>query len=280
MNLRRSRLIGSVAHHSVAIVLSVLFVLPLVWMLSGSLREAGLPPPRGIEWLPEPLAVENYSRLFGLLPFALYTLNSLLVATIAVPLTLLVASWAGFAMARLDSAARQRLLLLSVGVLMIPSTALWLTRYLVLDGFGLINTYGALLAPALMGTSPLFVLLFYWSFRRVPADIFDSAQMDGASPLRTWWSVAMPLAGPTILAVGVLSWLFYWSDFMGPLLYLKSQALYTLPVGLQQLRQLDSTNWPLLLAGAVVMTVPPVVLFLVAQRWLLRTDRPAGLPLG
>ena len=267
------------AYHMLAIALTGLFLLPLAWTLAGSLRQPGLPPPTRIEWLPDPLAFDNYVRLFELLPFARYVFNSLLVTTVAVPLTLLVASWAGFAMARLQPVLRNRLVLISLAVLMLPSTALWLTRYLVLDALGLINTYGALVVAALMGTSPLFVLLFYWTFRRIPADVLDSARLDGASPLRTWWSVAMPLARPTVVAVGVLSWLFYWSDFMSPLLYVKSQALYTLPVGLQQLRQLDPTNWPLLLAGAVVATVPPVVLFLVAQRLLIRTDH-TRLPLG
>ena len=128
----------------------------------------------------------------------------------------------------------------------------------------------ALLAPAVMGSSPLFVLLFYWSCRRLPHDLFEAARLDGGSAWQVWWRVALPIALPTAAAVAMLAFVFYWSDFVSPLLYLKSQSLYTLPVGVQQLQQLDRTNWPLLMSGAVLMTLPPVLIFLVVQRYFLR----------
>jgi multiple sugar transport system permease protein len=271
------KVMAGALHHAASGIVAAAFLVPLAWMLSASLRSPGLPPPRGVEWLPAPVSWANYARLFDLLPMARYTLNSLAVASLAVPVTLVSASWAGFAMAQLSRLARRRLALLSVVLLMVPITALWLARFVLFTWMSLTNSYGALLAPAVMGTSPLFVLLFYWAFRRVPAELFDSARLDGASAWTTWRTVALPLARPTVVAVGVLTFLVYWSDFINPLLYLNSQDLYTLPVGLRQLQQLDRANWPLLMAGAVIMTAPAVALFLAVQRYFLGEGGIAGM---
>jgi multiple sugar transport system permease protein len=259
----------SLANQCLSLAVAVIFLLPLVWMFLASLRPVGLPPPRGIELLPARPAWENYARIFELLPLGRYTFNSLFVSTLAVPLTLLTASWAGFSMAQLGARNRRRLLLLSVALLMTPVTALWLTRFVLVQWLGIFNSYAALLFPTLMGSSPLFILLFYWAFRSVPAETFESARLDGAGILAIWWKVALPLARPTTVTVSVLTFLLYWNDFINPLLYLKSQRLYTLAVGLQQLQQMDRTNWPLLMAAATVMTLPTLALFFFVQRYFL-----------
>lgn len=268
---------GRLSFHGAAIFLTFVGLLPLIWMVSASLRQPGLPPPRTIEWIPRPLAWSNYTRIFEILPFGRYVVNSLLVAGLALPVTILTASWAGFGISQLDKRVRDRLLILSVGLLMVPITALWLTRFVLFKWLGLVNTYGALVAPAIMGSSPLFVLLFYWTFRRMPAELLESARLDGADAWTVWRHIAFPLARPTIVAVGILTFLLYWNDFINPLLYLKSQELYTLAVGLQQLQQLDKTNWPLLMAASVVMTAPTVLLFFIVQRFFLQESRLSGI---
>jgi multiple sugar transport system permease protein len=267
MKLRNLR---PILRHGLLITIAVLFVLPLMWMIAASLRQPGLPPPRSIELIPNPIAPGNYAQVFELLPFGRYFLNSLIVVIAAVPLTIVVASWAGLAMSQLPDRSRRALLAFSIGLLLIPFSALWLTRFVLFNALGLTNSHLALIAPALSGTSPLFVLLFYWTFRRVPRELFEMARFEGAHALSIWWRVALPIALPTAAAVAMLAFVFYWSDFVSPLLYLKSQSLYTLPVGLQQLQQLDRTNWPLLMSGAVMLTLPPVLLFLIVQRYFLR----------
>jgi multiple sugar transport system permease protein len=260
-----------------AILLTLLFLAPLAWTVSASLRQPGLPPPASIEWLPSPIAWQNYAELFRMLPFGRYILNTLLVTAYTVPVTLLVASWAGFAISQLGRRLQRGLVIFTVGMLMVPVTSLWLTRYLLFDWLGLVDTFGALLAPALMGSSPLFILLFYWSFRRIPLELGEAARLDGANAVDVWRRIYLPLARPTALAVVVLTTLLTWNDFINPLLYLKSQQLYTLAVGLRQLQQLDQTNWPMLMAGAVVMIVPPVLLFLLVQRYFLKDNPLEGI---
>ncbi len=261
---------GSLLHHLVSIAVAAVFLVPLVWVVSASLREPGLAPSRGIEWIPDPVSLEAYERLTDLLPFGRYLLNSLLVVAVAIPVTLVVASWAGFAIAQLRDVHRRRLVALAVGLLLVPVTALWLSRYLVFRQLGILDSLLALIAPAFMGSSPLFVLLFYWAFRRLPAELSDTARLEGAGPFTVWRRVALPLALPTVVVVALLTFLLYWSDFLGPQLYLRSQELYTLPVGLRQLQTLDRTNWPVLMAGSVVLAIPAVLVFAVVQRWFLR----------
>ncbi|MBK9206875.1 MAG: carbohydrate ABC transporter permease [Anaerolineales bacterium] len=271
------RIIRTVAFHTVSILISALFVLPLIWMFAASLRQPGLPPPRTMEWLPDPLMWSNYVRVFQTLPIGRYILNSLLVAGTAVPITLVTASLAGFAMAQLNRRGQDRLIILSVILLIIPTTAVWLARFILFRGLGLFNTHAALIAPSLMGSSPLFVLLFFWSFRRIPPELYEAARIDGASLLNIWWRVALPLSSATIVVVSILTFLLYWGDFVTPLFYLKSQTLYTLPVGLRQLQELDRTNWPLLLTGSVIMTLPAVLLFAIVQRFFLQENRLSGI---
>jgi multiple sugar transport system permease protein len=253
----------------VPLVVAAIFLLPLLWMLSASLREPGLPPPQTVEWLPTSPSVGNFGTVFELLPFARYLVNSLAVVALAVPLTLVTASMAGFSMALLERRSRLVLVVLSVALLMVPVTALWLTRFLLFRWAGLTDSLLALVVPALAGSSPLFVLLYFWTFRRVSPDVFEMARLDGAGPLATWRRIAMPQAVPTSIAVAVLTFILYWSDFISPLLYLRSQDLYTLPLGLRQLQQLDPSDWPLLMAGAVMLTVPAVLFFLLVQHLFL-----------
>jgi multiple sugar transport system permease protein len=258
---------------ALAVLVTVLFVAPLVLMLSGSLRQAGLPPPRVPELIPSPLAFENYSRAFELVDIPRYALNSLIVAAIAVPLSVLVASWAGFAMARLPRREANALVAVSLIALMVPLTALLVPRFTLFRALGLTDTYVPLVAPALLGMSPFYVLLYYWAFRRVPPELFDAARLEGLSAFAAWRRVAMPLVRPVTVAVAVLAFTVSWSNFLDPLIYLYDERLFTLPLGLKSLAQLDRLNFPLLLAGAVAATAPVVAAFIFVQRYFLKENR-------
>ncbi|MDQ3227365.1 MAG: carbohydrate ABC transporter permease [Chloroflexota bacterium] len=259
-----------------AILASALFLAPIAFMLTTSLRQIGVPLSRQLEWFPASPSWENYTAAFALADLGRSAVNSTLVVALAVPLTILVASLAGFAMSQLPQRARLMLTLVSFATLMVPVTAVWLPRFVLFKEAGLLDSRLALVVPALGGTSPFFVLLFLWTFLRVPAEVYESARLDGASALRVWAGIAMPLARPTIVAVGMLAFVAYWGNFIDPLLYLRSAEKMTLPYALQILYQLDATNWPLLMAGAVIVTAPVVLVFLVAQRSFLQQFREQG----
>lgn len=256
-------------HYLVALLVSLLFLLPLYWMFTASLREQGLPPPTTIEWWPAGFHWENYRAIFELIPLASYIGNSTLVVAAAVPLTLLTAGLAGFGLSQLPNPLRTRLVNLSMGLLIVPAASVWLFRFQILGWLGLIDTLWALIIPAFAASNPLFVLLYYWTFNRVPSEIFEAARLEGASFLTVCWHIARPVARPTTIAITLLTFTLYWSDFVSPILYIFRTDLYTLPIGLQLIRQLDSTNWPLLMAVAALMTAPILLLFLLLQRHFL-----------
>jgi multiple sugar transport system permease protein len=260
-----------------AVALSLLFVAPLVFMVSGSLRRPGLPPPREPELLPRDPSLESYRQAFELVDLARYTLNSLVVAALVVPLTVLFASWAGFAMTRIPARHARALVAASFIALMVPLTALLVPRFTIFRELNLIDSYWPLVAPALIGLSPFYVLLFYWSFRRLPSELIEAARLEGLSPLRTWRRIALPLVRPTTTAVALLAFVFSWGNFLDPLIYLFDERLFTLPLGLKSLAQLDRQNFPMLLAGAVVATVPVVAAFVYVQRFFLADRRSPGL---
>jgi multiple sugar transport system permease protein len=262
--------------HLPAILIAVVFLLPLYFMLSGSLRQAGLPPPRTPELVPSPLAWGNYDRAFELVDIPRYTLNSFIVVAFAVPLTVLTASWAGFAMTRLSRRWAGILIAVSLIALMVPLTALLVPRFVIFKNLGLIDTYVPLIAPAIMGTSPFYVLLYYWSFRRLPPELFEAARLEGLGPLAIWRRVAMPLVRPVTIAVAVLAFVFTWNNFLDPLIFLFDQEKFTVPLGLRALSVLDRTNFPLLLAGSVAATLPVILAFLYVQRYFLQEYRGAG----
>lgn len=245
---------------------SAIFVLPLLWLVVASLRQPGLPPPRSVEWWPAAPHWTNYIEIFRIVPMARYILNSSIVVLIAVPITLVTASLTGFGLSQLSDPVQRRLLTFSVLMLMIPAASVWLFRHQILRWLNLLDSLWALIIPAMAGGNPLYVLIFYWTFSRVPGELFEAARLDGAAPWTIWWQVARPLTHPTSAAVILLSFSAFWSDFVSPVLYIYRPDLYTMPVGLQILKQVDSTNWPLLMAAAVLAIAPVVILLIVVQR--------------
>jgi multiple sugar transport system permease protein len=240
------------------------------------LRQPGLPPPRTPELLPDPVVFSNYERAVELVDLGRATINSLLVAAIAVPLSVLVASWAGFALAHLPRRLARLLIAASLSALMVPLTALLVPRFAIFRTLGLTDTLVPLIAPSLVATSPVYVLVYYLAFRQLPRDLWDACRLEDMSPLRTWRRVAMPLVRPVTAGVAALSFVLTWANFLDPLVYVYRRELFTVPLALRSLAQLDPTNYPLLLAGAVIATAPVVAVFLVAQRWFLHEYRGPG----
>jgi len=262
------RCLLKLAFHVSRSLLILPFLCPFLWLILASLWPDY--QPLSVVWQ-APLSfrptLDNYGIATELVPMGRFTFNSLRVVVIAVPLTLLVASWAAFAMTQLPAPVQNLLIWLSLAALLAPPTALWLARFPLFRFLGLLNTPWVLITPALIGGTPFFVLLFYWSFRRLPASLFEAAMLDGATPLQQWWLIALPSARSTVAAVTILSFVLFWGNFTDPLLYIRATDQLTLPVGLRFLFQLDPTRWPVMMAGAVMLTLPIVLIFLVGQRF-------------
>lgn len=263
-----------------AVAVVAVFVPPLLLLVTGSLRAPGRPPPITPELIPHPISTEGYEQAVALGGLVRATANSLLVAAVAVPLSVLVASLAGFALTQLPRRAVATVLLASLAALMVPATALLAPRFVLFRTLHLTDTLAPLIAPALLATSPLYPLVYYLAFRSLPADLYDACRLEDLSPVQTWWRVAMPLVRPVTAGLAALTFVLTWSNFLDPLVYLYDRDLFTLPLALRSLATLDPTNFPVFLAGAVLATVPALIVFGVAQRRFLHRYGPADASTG
>lgn len=253
-----------------AIFILLVFAPPLLLLVSGSFHEPGLPPAPRPDLIPDPASTQGYELAFEWGGLLRASVNSLFVAVIAVPLSVIIASIAGFALIHLSRRARWVVIAASVIGLMAPATALLVPRFTLFRLLGLTDTLAPLIAPALIGTSPLYPLAFYLAFRSVPRDLYDACQIEDLTLWQTWWRVAMPQVRPVTAGITALTFVLTWSNFLDPLVYLYDRDLYTLPLALRSLATLDATNFPVFLAGAVLATVPAIVVYGLAQRRFLR----------
>ena len=221
-----------------------LFVLPLVFMVLGSFRPPGLDPPDGFELIPPEWTLRNYQIIFQLLPLWRNIGNSFIVVVVAVPITVLVASLAGFAMAtstgRSTESARRDNGRGDAG----PADR---AMGPALRALQVARPHGhavPLIAPALMATTPFYVLIFALAYYRIPKHVFEAAQLDGLSPFQIWRRIAFPLAKPAAFAIAVLAFVAYWSNFVDPLLYLSSNENFTLSLALGPCRRWSPRTSP------------------------------------
>ena len=259
--------------HLPAVLVAVGGLAPFFFVLTGSLRAPG-PPSRTPELLPWPPTFANYPDAVELVGLEEKLRNSLLVAVVAVPIAVVVASAAGFGMARLPRRPRRIVAAVTSAAAMVPTTALIVGRFGIFSALGITDTLLPLMAPALLGESPFHVLFYLWAFRRISPDVFDAARLEGLGELAVYRRVAMPLVKPITVVVAVSCFLDLWGAYLEPLVYLSDPDLFTVPMGVAMLANLDPSNQPLLLAGAVMATVPVVGLFLVVQRRFLAPLRP------
>lgn len=258
------------------LAVTVVFLAPLAFMISGSLRRVGAVPPDGFEAVPADVGLDAYSRLADEISLGTAIRNSALVVAVAVPVTVVVASWAGFALSQLAPRPRRTLLALTLALLMVPLPMLWVARFVGYLKLGILDTLLPLMGPAFAATTPFTVLLAYRAFRRVPPELFEAARAEGAGALRTWWQIGLPLVGATTTAIGAIAFTVHWGNYLDALLYVRREARETLPLAVGKLVNLDPTELPIMLAGAVVLSLPPVLALLIAQRRLLSSVDLAG----
>ena len=251
-------------------------VLPFVWMVLSSVKPEAevrsIPP----TWLPETFTLENYRELFDRLRFPTYFLNSAVVAVVVTAGNLAFGSMLGYALAKLDFRGRRVVFALVLGTLMVPGMVTFVPLFVLVSNMGLTNTFPGLILPYLVG--PLGVFLMRQYFLGLPDELIQAARVDGAGELRIFWSVMLPLTGPALATLGILTFLSSWNNFLWPLVVAQTEDMYTLPVALAlySVGQ-NATQYGLLLAGAVVVVVPVIVLFLAVQRYFVQGIAMTGI---
>ena len=261
-------------HYAVMIVIALLFVLPLVWMFSTSLKETAetltVPPtfwPSVPQWA-------NYADAWALISGYLW--NSVKLAVLNVVGLLFVASLAGYAFGRMDFPGRDLAFTLLLASAILPGIVYLLPQYLLFLKIGWIDTHFPLWVPRVL-TPVIGTFLLRQSFRTIPQELEDAARLDGCSTFQIYWRVMLPQVKPALAAVGILTFLESWNDLFGPLIFLNSEHLQTLPVALALFQGEFFTQLNLLMAAATVSVVPVLVLFFAAQRYFIQGITMDGL---
>ncbi|WP_447756016.1 carbohydrate ABC transporter permease [Sphingopyxis fribergensis] len=250
-----------------AALVALLTVAPLLWMLSVSFMARGeasqFPPPL----LPAEPSLDNYRVLFGTFGIGRFLLNSLFVSTLATMLALLFTIPAGYAFAKLRFRGRDATFRLLVAALVVPGQIGMLPLFLELKAMGLVNSYAGALVPWLAGIFGIFLVRQYCL--SIPDEMLEAARIDGASEGQILRRIVLPILTPIIVTLALFVFLGSWNDFMWPLIILADQQLYTLPVALAAMSREHVQDNELMMAGAVVTTLPVLILFLALQRFYL-----------
>jgi len=248
-------------------------VFPLLWMLSVSFMRPGgasaLPPPL----LPAQATLANYHELFERAGMGRYLLNSLAISSAITLLSLAFNLMAGYAFAKLRFSGREKLFQALLGGLVIPAQVAMLPLFLLLKYLGLVNSYAAVVMPAMATIFGIFLVRQY--ARGIPDDLMEAARIDGAGELRIFVQIVLPLLKPIMVTLAIFTFLTAWNDFMWPLIALTGQEHYTLPIALASLSREHVQDSELMMAGSVVTVLPVLLLFLALQRYYLQ-----GLLLG
>ncbi|MBX6773262.1 MAG: carbohydrate ABC transporter permease [Chloroflexi bacterium] len=270
------RRIGRLLTHLVLIVFGVVFLIPFLWLFSTSLKTDPqifrFPP----EWIPNPVTLNQYRLALTTIPFFTYTRNSLIYCVTTVVGVVLSCSLVAYGLSRVRWPGRDLLFLITLGTMLLPFEVTLVPLFIVFRTFGWIGTFLPLIVPSFFG-SAFYIFLLRQFMMTLPIELSDAARIDGASELRIFWSISLPLIRPALAVVALLQFLGAWGDFLGPLVYLTDQSTYTISLGLQQYNTQYGTEWGQLMAASTLLTLPIIVLFFLTQRTFIQGVTLTGL---
>lgn len=247
---------------------SVLFLLPLWWMIATSLKSmqeiAQYPP----TFIPQEFHLDNYIRTWAAAPFTQYTLNTLLLSFFAVTGNVIVNAFVAYGFARIRFRGKKIWFSILLATMMIPGFVTLIPQYVMFSKLHLVGTYYPLIIPQFLG-SAFYIFMLRQFYLSIPRELSEAAKIDGASHFYTWLRVIIPLSKPALATIAILSFNGAWNDFLGPLLYVNDESLYTLQIGLQSFRGSVQTQWNYLMAGSVLVLLPVIVLFFIFQRYFI-----------
>lgn len=266
----------SVIKHFVLICIAAIMVFPFVWMVSTSLKDTYAVysyPPKFFSW---PLEFANYQSVWTSLPFGAAFLNSLTITVLIVFFQLFTASMAAFSFAKLKFKGRETLFILILATMMIPEQVTMIPLFKMFTAANLIDTHWALILPGAF-CYPFGVFMLRQFIKGLPDALMEAARIDGCSYPKIYYKIILPLSKSSIMALLIFSFLQNWNSFLYPLLFLNTQEKFTLPLMLNIFKGLYFTNWPVLMAAAGVVVIPVIIVYLIAQKYIIEGIAITGM---
>lgn len=272
--VRRSQ---RIAIYAVMAALSVAFLVPLVWLVSTSLKPLGqvfeYPP----VWIPDPVQWSNYREAVDRAPLVQWLTNTATVAAFAVVGNVVTSSLVAFGFARLRFPGRNFLFVLLLSTMMLPDVVLLVPQFALFRELGWIDTFLPLIVPTFFGGGAFNIFLVRQFYLTIPRDFDEAARLDGATNWQIWRQILLPLSAPVLTAVAIFSFVNHWNDFMGPLIYLQSEENKTLALGLRAFVSPTDASWNISMAASMFLVVPVLAIFFFGQRFFVRGVSMTGI---
>ncbi len=277
ISYRGQQLLNRIGTYVVLVFFALLFLMPMFWMLSTSLKPKSQWFTKDIYWIPKTTTLQNYQILLNnpTTPIVRWFINSLAIALIVTLLVVIVDAMAAYAYARMEFRGRNTIFAILLATLFMPGIMFLVPNFLTIFRLGLLNNYLGVIIPAMAGVFGVFFLRQF--FATLPKDLEEAAAIDGASQVKVFTHVALPLARPALATLAIITFLGSWNDFLWPLLILKDRALQTLPPGLRTLQGAYTSEYGQMMAGAVIAAVPVLLIYVLLQRYIVQSVATTGL---
>lgn len=261
---------------AILLTISVMFILPFFWMLMTSLKAPAelMKWPPG--WFPDTFRWQNYEEAVTYIPFFRYVGNTMVITLGSIVGILISCPMVAYGFSHINWPGRDVLFVVMLMTIMIPFPVTMLPLYVLFARIGWINTYLPLVLPLFFGV-PFYIFLLRQFFMTIPGELTDAARIDGASEPRIYLQLILPLTKPALATVVLFQFLSSWSDFLGPLLYLRDSDMFTIAVGLQMFHSEHDTEFHLLMAASTALTAPIIVIFYMVQRTFIQGIALTGL---
>lgn len=263
--------------YAVLIAVGLVFTVPFLWMLSTSLKgneQIFTVPPN---WIPTSFHPENFTAIFRRMPFMRYLGNSVMVTGLTMLGVVASSSLVAYAFACLRWPGRNVLFALLLGTMMLPMQVTMIPIFVLFKDMGWLNTYKPLVVPAFFGGGAFNIFLLRQFYLGIPREISDAARIDGCSEFRIYWNIMLPLARPALATVAIMTFMFSWNDFLGPLIYLSDKDKGTLALGLSMFVGQYQTEWGLLMAASLLTMLPMILVFFFFQKYIIQGFTMSGV---
>lgn len=277
--MKRRKMIALAALYVVLALVAVVMIYPFIWSVTASFKTnqqiySGNP----LDLVPRPFTLANYKRVLTLLPFGRFLANSLFLSTVVPIASIAISSMAAYAFARLQFKGRDFVFVLFLGVMMLPGHVTLIPRYALMRRLGWINTYTALVIPAIFGGGLVFNIFFMRQhFLSIPKELEEAALIDGCSQWGVWSRIMLPNAKPAIAALAIIGFKSEWNTFLWPNVVINDYLKMPIQVGLTYLQSNAQSSWDLLMAGATIAIVPVILIFVFFQRYFMAGSLTSGL---
>ncbi len=258
---------------------TILMSFPLFWMISSSLKTLQETNSPGIVWVPQNPTLEAYTAIFQNEAFLRSYFNSVFYVTLSLAGTLISIAAVAYAFSRIDWPGRNVVFFLMLSTMMIPAQALIVPQYVFFNKLDWIGTFNPLIIPGYFAGGAAMIFLLRQSMAQIPRELDESAFVDGASHIQIWWNLILPLSAAPLATISTFLFVGLWNSLLTPLMYLQTVDLYTLPVYVSTLYNINQTTqpWPTIMTAAVLTTIPLIIIFFFAQRYILESVAVSGL---